>query len=449
MKKIRICIVLCLAMIGASAQQIYKDGTQPGKQSCIPFVLPKSLLKFQVTQQKIAITPGPFFDRRKIKSLIEEGRLSIPFEDKLTELEAIYRIKRDSSLVLYKLKEAGISQSAIPDESKSFWIEVGKKWNKERSINVEYGEGQVVKSFVGENADKTVSIVLAGLKSVGSIVGAVLGFGFKDLSKGNKFVEMIDQYPSAFDSVWAAANLIELKINTDFVDRNSNINPEVFKEQLRILEAKRNSLLALITFTVEKEDQSAMFNWEPANAPGTPVNLFYYSEKEGVRLDSTIIANSYNSFVNKGFKIINPTAEMTKEAVALHVRPRGKAGASSDPGEQDGYAYNVPLFAVFDMKQGSKLLGSATFAIPQYGHVRYLPKKTNSMDVKLDPVTGALLSIKSKNNSIDPGTIEKVGSLSESLDKFKGKSELELLTEQRQILEEKKKIQDLQKEVLE
>lgn len=448
MKKICICIVLCLVVFGASAQRIYKDGDQPGKQSCIPFVLPKTLLKIQVTQQTIAIKPGPFFDRNKIERLIEEGRLSIPFEDKLVQLEAISNINRDSSLVLYKLKEAGINQSAIPDESKAYWIEFGKKWNKERSINIEYGEGQVAKSFVGENADKTVSILIAGLKSLAGVAGAVVGLGFKDI-KDDKFVETIDRNPSPFDSVWAAANLIELKINTEFVDRNSNINPEVFKEQLRILEAKRNSLLALITFTVEKEDQVAMFNWEPDPAPGDPVNLFYFSEKEGVRLDSTIIANSYHSFVNKGFKIITSTSAIEKETVALHVRPRGKAGKSSDPGEQDGYAYNVPLFAVFDMKQGSKLLGSATFAIPQYGYVRYLPKKTNSMEVKLDPVTGALLSIKAKANSLDPGTIEKVGSLSESLDKFKGKSELELLTEQRQILEEKKKIQDLQKDGVE
>lgn len=136
-----------------------------------------------------------------------------------------------------------------------------------------------------------------------------------------------------------------------------------------------------------------------------------------------------------------------------------KLDEAHDSEKDQGFYYRIPAVAEIDILEGSKRIATTQKIVAQLGLVAALPRQSTYQTkyvAKLDPATGALVSLTSDSEAIDPslitGTSEAISSALEARAEAKEKEaaardELALLERQRKLLEERDKIRELEKKL--
>lgn len=138
---------------------------------------------------------------------------------------------------------------------------------------------------------------------------------------------------------------------------------------------------------------------------------------------------------------------------------QGGVHAAHDASEEQGFYYRIPAVAQVRVERMTEVIAERDLVVAQLGFVAALPKQRTyqtQYKITLDPETGALKTLESSSDSVDPGLITGTGdavaaALSRRAEAEKAEAaaqdELALLERERKILDETKKIRDLKKEL--
>lgn len=136
----------------------------------------------------------------------------------------------------------------------------------------------------------------------------------------------------------------------------------------------------------------------------------------------------------------------------------GLHSAHSSTAEQ-GFYYRVPAVATARLIRGGDLAAESEVIVAQMGLVAALPRQSTyqtNYTVKLDPKTGALLTLDADSEAIDPSLITKTGDALADAREARAKEdaaedaaqdELAILKRQKEILEARRDIQNLLEEL--
>jgi hypothetical protein len=111
--------------------------------------------------------------------------------------------------------------------------------------------------------------------------------------------------------------------------------------------------------------------------------------------------------------------------------------------------FNVPAYVTASLMKGNGSVSKSNLLIAQLGNTSRLTHKVSKLSIELDPSTGEIKKMSGQNTAVGPDAVKKSGeTINNTISTFKKEkeTELEALTKERQILEEKKKIMDLKKQ---
>ncbi|MDZ7650375.1 MAG: DUF4831 family protein [Cytophagales bacterium] len=219
---------------------------------------------------------------------------------------------------------------------------------------------------------------------------------------------------------------------------------QTLQKMLDELQRQEDDIIAAFAGSVETKMINQRFDVTPtANAT---VNLFSYDASNGFTMLRRDTLNAWNpKFDGTG---VTHTVSVAFQNYSDHLVKYLNAA----PSDADGLTYRLPGIGLIKVSEDASQKLIKQMSINQFGPVISLPRKLNSS--KLEYFTnGAISKLALVSNSIKPEDIEKVGTTISSVhDQFKKKEpepvdELADLERQRKILEEKVKINELNKKI--
>jgi len=442
--------------------------------------LPKVLLSISVTQKQATISPGNFFCKEGIQELRKRGIII----SELANDDNLDILKEGKKLIEYEIGVVTATPFSIPDESKRFLIIPGKKWNKDQSIELNYGEGNGISAISMTNTDKTASILSVALTTAVGILGE---FMFKDADNSSSATRVqkdnyntLTEYQKSllsnkelrrFDSIYNIYAQLEIKKLSIINYLGAMTPPETFNRQISLIEANQKRLLELITWKSTENLQTVQMDLNPCDLLDGLINVFYFSDTAGIVVNIDLYKKSYKQYTlpngikqqsgdlglqKISLKIENPNQMKVKSSCIDNDNLRSQYDKIKIARKNDQYLipYNLPVISRVTVSHVSansnKQLLSLNLSIPQFGGVGYASGKNVTNNISYDSLTGALKSVKFISNAILTDDVKAGGasvtSLIKTLNPAK-KTELELLIAERLILEEKKKIKDLKLEI--
>jgi hypothetical protein len=486
MKSIIFSITLVMLLNIGAAQETKSTKTQtiyekPAIEMAngLPIVLPKVLVTVTIIQNKTTIKPGKYFIKEAIQKLRDESRLISPLTD--DSILDIFSAKKN--IITYEIKEATLTPFSVADQNKKFRVLPGKKWNKDQTVEITYGEGGTISSGKMETTDKTFEIITKGLTTIFELAGAFMlksdsaailknkksrtGDENKILTTYEKLSERdkaLVNHPNyrQYDSIYVQYLSLEKNKNEIIQNSSSVTHSEVFNKQIELIEKQQQALLELITWKTSEKSYTVKMDIEPCGLENKTTTLFYFTDSTGIIIDSALFARSYNPYTfPEGIKI--GTIAKSMENIGLELKPINitpvlscidqKAIETSISILNDNkylLPYNQPKQVQFRLKHISgkkaKPLVGAVLNIPQFGPIGFLDGSKMASELTYDPVTGALKSVKASSTSVIAGNITTAGEVIKTgITTFKPtkQTELEKLEEEAKLLEARKKIKDL------
>lgn len=420
MKKILIATLFLFVGITAYSQRIDIEqvtGTNISKQG-IFYALPKTVLVIEVEVTK-TITTAP--DDAKLCDAL------------FGDCQKVLGQKQYPSGLKFEVSNITIASKATPDPEQIYRVDVNKRWNIDKAIGFSLSSEALIQGAEVTTTNKTFEIITTALTTVVDIV-----------TQKRDFVQEL--MPNT--SLTPAEEKIKKRIETlatkkeDLITAISSTGP---LETLKFKVEETDKLLAqeLIKILGKKEVIKKVYRFEMYTTPTASQELLHVSNK-GVHLDLT---NDH---------ILNPGAfnNTTKEGDALTIKVEdgvnefGKlvaASATRDPKvSRKGLAYRIPKEAKVTVSLNNEKKAVALLPIAQRGIVAYLPYKIDKANIEYYENLGWLKKVSVEANSISPDKIQKAGeTITNAGDKLSGKSELEKLNEENELLEAKKKNKEL------
>ncbi len=406
----------------------------------------------------------------------------ISFKDKIppwvdgkpkTLLEALgFAKKPDSSKANYSVKDGvTVATLAEPDPEQIFRVELDSSWAKKRALTLEFGPLGVLQSGTSSVQDRRVDLAVAFAKSALQLSSSAGLFSFRasnvslhtsNLGSGSPEellcgevkgkcqqtaceiyrariglarlpYRVTEQGLEADQATW-----LTLRFEAD-IDKLMPVFVRPKKVTGEIVCALRPKAPTQTNAPIEllKLDPAAGFSAATGTECLIPV------EFEGTGSGPVTVFQAE-------VKVPNQYSQALKAA---------RLDKAHDPTKDQGFYYRIPAVAEIDILKGSKRIATSQEVVAQLGLVAALPRQSTYQTkyvAKLDPATGALVSLTSDSEAIDPslitGTSEAISSALEARAEAKEKEaaandELALLERQRKLLEERDKIRELEKKL--
>lgn len=369
----------------------------------------------------------------------------------------------DAAKTTYEVTKTDITTKSYLDEDQVFKYNLSRNFMNKNDFKVEFApNGEIINSEI-TNESQIVPLLSSVLSFAGSIYGSVSTLSSTEIS-GTVTIPVGDLalYNQAKVDFQA---LLDLKGSYYKALQNDNgATKEIVELKLKKFEEAMNDLTSKFTGVIKKSTHQLVFEIDPKdftkevnglteidNTKQT-IDLFYFDETKGVKRiltqgfaipdedieDSTVSKSKYTI---KLFKINNK--DITK--IYPDVNQKKTSGA---------FFYRMPVnakYLVFTTDIAtSKEKNEKTFdiSIPQYGLTLAAPDNMKSMNFKLHPTLGSILSANGTTKSIDAAAVEKLGtSASGLLDKFKKEEDPNKKDELIKELERDLKIKQLQEQL--
>jgi hypothetical protein len=449
------------------------------KMNGVFYALPRTVVKVDVPVNRVDKSPGEFADFKKC---------FFPNDNFVATAETT-----EFSVVADKIK---FDTTFTPDTQQVYMIKTNGGKFETKSLELALTESGVFVKASAESNNQAIDVVTGTIKSgVGLLAKASsLGVlsspgtvGANALTSAQTECETILGHsvdPKKFENALTFFKKIEVLQNRrdailDTVTPNATVPADTLKLTLdeldkTIKELKQSGFLG----SKDTLTWNSSFRLNPSDPAKMSVQLFSISKDEGI---CQILAPNQGvllSQIDPRFTRKNTPCANAAKAVSLELKT-GEDGEGGEGGDQmsdrvkdaklkqegdRGFYYRVPGRAIAFVYQegamaGSKNeLGRAPLSIAQFGEVVSLPASAGGRKTKysldLYESSGGLKNfVMGSSALIEKGNVEDLtGAAGTAIDaageRKKAKapaSELDQLKQQREILEEKKKIRDLQK----
>jgi hypothetical protein len=412
--------LLCITAKAQEYQHLQRPGKLAGQQM---YVLPKATIVLEVHTVKTEYKRGPGYKNYR------SDTLQI-FSDKYGVDTTLYRrLRNNATITEVELAEDSLELTllAAPDYDKIFYVNSKSKWNKNQTVTFTYGNDGILLEGESLYEDKTLDIIVKGLSSVVSFVGAV--GALKADPAGVKIKDLDD----------ALQNFDKLDGQNDY---------SVYKDLKATYEKKYTKAFGKHFYSEKKTEKIIKIYYTPAKdtAQTKQVRIFKLNQKTGdVIVDSALANEAWGKKLKFG--------SVTDSAYVLQFT-RVREQLSNNVLERNdllhkGCAYNVPAkmdVTVIDYKH--EIIYQDIFKIAQFGKVGYTDTRKEKITFSLDPVTGELKKLSIEGKAVMTDQVGAVGTVATDAAKLiKGDDAATKLDKEVKRLENEKKKRDLLKEL--
>jgi hypothetical protein len=419
MKKILVLMLFLPLGVTTYAQRIKIEqvkGAGVSKQG-IFYALPKTVLVIEVEVTKTKLTAP---DNANLCDAL------------FGDCQKVLGQKPYATGTAFEITNITIGSKATPDAEQIYRVDIRRRWNVDKAIGFSLSSEGLIQGTEVTTTNKTFEIITTALTTI------------IDVAAQTRLLTLL-----APDIKAASPEEIKIKKRIDYLiakkeDLLTAIASTGPLETLKFKVEETDKLLAqeLTKILGKKEVAKKVYRFELYNIPTTDTELLHLSTTNGIYLDLT---NDH---------ILNPTefSNIKKEGTPLIVKVGdgvsefGKkitASATVEPGKK-GLAYRVPKEAKVTVSFNNKNEAIALVPIAQSGIVAYLPYKIDKANIEYYENLGWLKKVSVETNSISPDNIKKAGEvITNAHEKLSGKTEIEKLKEENELLEAKKKNKEL------
>lgn len=358
-RKILLLLGLVVWSASPSMAQYNKFFNKDGEKSNygVQYVLPRTYITIHITQQKSVFTPGELcqYAERYLK---------------LTDVPTV-------ATTVWTFKGAKFALASLPDSSKVFFVPMN---DKTTAPLMELTPEGVIKSI-------NMTIQPPTNTPQNSFVPAT-----------PQEVKTIDPHSLLSEEILMAgstAKMAELVAKEIYNIRESR--SDLVKGQADNL-PKDGAQLKLMLDNLDAQEKAltSMFTGK-----------YQYGEKEvTLKMDIAEMNNKVAFRFSKAFGVVNnddlsgrPFFLIIKKLEAKDVRAEMPVDEKKkkEEAQNEGVAYNLPGRAALTLRDGNKTVAEADYLVTQFGSMEFLAptlfNKKNTVRVRFDPLTGALLKI--------------------------------------------------------
>jgi len=335
----------------------------------------------------------------------------------------------------YKITKTDISTKTYFDDDQIFKYNFSKNFLNKNDFKIEFAaNGEIINSEV-KNESQVLPVASSVLGFIGSVYGSITTLSTPILPKvdsGLKNDDLILYKHAAADF----KSLNDLKDSYYKALQNDNgTTKEIVELKLKKFEDAMNDIISKFTGTINKKTFQLVFEIEPKefvsftndisliNTSSQTKDLFYFDSTKGISriLNQTWFApieEIENSGVSQTVKYSIKLFKIDNESL-VKINPDVNKTKTSG-----GLYYRMPVNAKFiiNTTQNNVVKTEKSFdiTIPQYGLTLAAPDNMKSLNFKLHPTLGSILSVEGTTKSVDTEAIDKLGTSSSGLiDKFK------------------------------
>lgn len=366
--------------------------------------------------------------------------------------------------------EMTLSTRTEPDLDQLFQVDVRASALKKSSVVLELSEAGLLISGTSESRNRAAEIGVGLVKSLAGIAGTLITRGAAPARSGPEQTAHENRCSAIAQKILAIRKdredlLTRVAIGPDappaetvklVLDRGLTLETKLLQSFIGKIDTTAGKVLC--------EVRPSLTDLPNTNSEKTYA-LFEVSETTGLKLLDQTACRAPEAFVTTA--AANPvTVKLTVGRIAAQYAESLRAAEADKAvktNEEQGFYYRVPAEARIEVvaeKAGTaqKVLQDRK-GIAQLGLVTALPRQRSvytKYDIALYEQSGALKKLTTNAEGVDPSTLSGIADAAKTVidaDATKAKAEaaaadeLARLTRERQLLEEKKKIRDLQKEL--
>ena len=482
-------VVFAAVLLGGctAGHQIRKLPDPPGSlDQAAYYALPRTVVTVAFPVEKTFVKEGTGTTKVGGQDVSCLSRLGEPisFEDKIPPWvdgkpkklrEALgFEKDPDPSKTNYAVKgDVTVATLAEPDPEQIFRVELDSSWAKKRALTLEFGPLGVLKSGTSSVQDRRVDLAVAFAKSA-----LQLGTSFRmlDTSESRNPSFNLQAYREKKEPIellcgsvegrcqQTACRIFRARIGLDrlpFRVTEEGLKADQATWLTSRFEADIDKLMPV--FVRPKKVTGEIVCALRPKAPtqkNAPVELLKLDPAAGFSAATGTECLIPVEFEGAGSGTATVfQAEITVPNQYSQALQTANLDDAHDPAKDQGFYYRIPAVAEIDILEGSKRIATSQKVVAQLGLVAALPRQSTYQTkyvAKLDPATGALVSLTSDSEAIDPslitGTSEAINSALEARAEAKekeaaAKDELALLERERKLLEERDKIRELEKKL--
>lgn len=375
----------------------------------------------------------------------------------------------------FSIEKVSFKTTAVADQSQWYFVHVKPNLFKQYELSFEQSAEGVPNASTAAAEDVSVEIGVEVVKLAVDVFGLVSGIPpvtgsrnldksdsikIKDHPKNLKEEKVIPKKITIPDSV---NKLVEeyTQLNSDYnklITNNSahEIESATLKLMIESVNSRRQALAEQFIGKSKKSTLIMQFVYDKSDYENQDIPLFYFSKDAGVFpvSDSLTDGRQKKLSISETFQL--KKASKPTEAFVLHLSKlpyslKGDSVYNYEPclekKKRGSFCYRIPAQVNAYCSLNNETLKDTTVLIAQAGVIKQLPRKAGvfntKYELKFDPVTGALTSIKVNGDKDNAEKIAKAGEAgTEVIDKLES-NEAERLKKEIELLELQKKLEEL------
>ncbi len=386
------------------------------KRDGIFYALPKTILVVEIEVKKTVYTPPK---GAKKENTLDSAYLKI-INGEIFVKDSVIEISNYS-----------ISTKSTQDLDQVFLLNPKKKWNKKTNIAFSLSEQGIIQGSEVSIEDKTFDLVTEGLSSIASIASAVLGgaVGAKPISDKRTLENLLDKRANLITSTSYGGDGEAIKFQIKELDK-------MIESEMAKLIGSKKITTATFRFEIDLDCTERSYELLKVISSGHSLGIHLIPENKN---DHILYPQKFIAKKDSGNVL---RVEISNSSVSSYGQLIKNLGASNET--KRGLAYRIPKNKIIKIvfEKEDKLISSIPIA--QCGSIAYLPYKMDKVNIKYYESLGSLKSVSAEAGSINAENFDVLaGTIKSGKDISNGKSELERLNEENQLLEAIKKNKEL------
>ena len=380
----------------------------------------------------------------------------------------------------FSIEKVSFKTAAVADQSQWYFVHIKPNLLKQYELSFEQSAEGIPNASTAAAEDLSVEIGVEVVKLAVDVLGLVSGIptgappilDTKNAQSVRNFNGTIFQVVD--DSVASKLSKVPDEVNKlveEYAHLNSKYNQlitnnssyELESTTLKLMiESINNRRLAIAEQFIGKSKKSTLnmqFVYDKNEYADKDIPLFYFSKEAGVfpvSMPFNLLTEGKQTVLSipRGFQA--EKAPKPAEAFVLHLSKlpyalKGDSVYNYEPylekKKRGSFCYRIPAQVNAYCSLNNELLKDTTVLIAQAGVIKQLPRKAGvfntKYELKFDPVTGALTSIKINGDKDNAEKIAKAGEAgAEAIEKLES-NEAERLKKEIELLELQNKLEEL------
>jgi hypothetical protein len=453
-------VSLVLTGAACSTQHIVKPvGPNGGEgERGVFYALPRTVILVDLPVTRVDKTPSLMMKEAKGN----QTDLDVLKKDATSHLGLSESDLTIDAKTFFRTGDATIGVRSEADPAAIYYVELSGGFFKNRNFSLQVSEGGLISGADSSVEDRTIQFVVKTLEVTAAVAGKALvgALGTSPTAKTphGKVIEQVKEIRKRrFDLISGTRT------------PSGGISAETLGRMLKELDEAEAALLRNFTGHVETKTIQLQFEVRPtAGQLGQPIRLGDFSRNAGLAyapgpgvVSSTVPANFTLPGDRKPIELELKLSPVKEEQMFSHVKTPSEGRRS--------YYYRVPASALVrllahdaEVRGESPEVARKHVAISQFGTIVSLPRGISSASSRYKPTyyveSGAIKELSVQGQALDPGSVASVGTAATTVlgavaererIQLTERDELYQLKRQADLLEQRKRIRELEKKLLE